>query len=101
MKRQFISYSGGKDSTALALLYPDAIPVFTDTGMEFPEMYEQINKFESITGREIIKIRSRYGTLRDYILDSKFLPGHGARYCTRIFKIQTFDNWIKATFPGD
>ena len=34
----YVALSGGVDSTALALLMPDAELVFTDTGWEFPEL---------------------------------------------------------------
>ena len=96
----YVSFSGGKDSTALALLYPDAIPAFTDTGWEFPELYEQMHKFERTTGREILRIQPKE-TLPEYIERSKFMPGHGARFCTRMFKIEAFDNWIKETSAND
>lgn len=93
--KTYLAYSGGKDSTAMALLMPDAIPVFTDTGWEFPELYTQMDKFESVTGREIIRITPDE-TLPEYILRSKFLPGHRARFCTRIFKIDQYNKWLAA-----
>ena len=88
---KYVAFSGGKDSTALALLMPDAVPVFTDTGAEFPEMYAHIEKFERVTGREVVWLKSKNGTLTDYIKQSKFMPSHGARYCTRMFKIEPFE----------
>lgn len=90
MGSKYVAFSGGKDSTALALLLPDAIPVFADTGAEFPEMYAHIDKFEKVTGRTVMRLKSKHGGLLDYIRDTKFLPGHGARFCTRIFKIEPF-----------
>ena len=92
----YVAFSGGKDSTALALLMPKATPVFVDTGAEFPEMYEHIEKFEEVTGREVVRLQSHLGTLLDYIRDSKFLPGHMARYCTVKFKIQPFEKYSKS-----
>jgi hypothetical protein len=94
MKKTFLAYSGGKDSTAMALLNPDAIPVFTDTGWEFDEIYEQIDKFERVTGREIIRLVPDE-TLPEYIRRSKFMPGHRARFCTRIFKIEQYNKWLE------
>lgn len=87
---KYVAFSGGKDSTALALLMSNAIPVFADTGAEFPELYAHIEKFERVTGREVIRLKPIHGTLLDYIKKSKFMPGHGARYCTRMFKIEPF-----------
>ena len=94
MAKTYLAYSGGKDSTAMALLMPDAIPVFTDTGWEFPEIYQQMDKFEEYTGRKIIRIVPDE-TLPEYISRSKFLPGHRARFCTRIFKIEQYNKWLK------
>ena len=87
---EYVAFSGGKDSTALALLMPDAIPVFTDTGAEFPELYAHIEKFERVTQREVIRLKSERGSLLEYMKDARFMPGHGARYCTRMFKIEPF-----------
>ena len=40
----YVALSGGVDSTALALLMPDAELVFTDTGWEFPELYAHLDR---------------------------------------------------------
>ena len=59
-----ISLSGGKDSTAMLLMMlekkikVDHI-VFFDTGWEFPEMIEHIDKLEKYIGREIIRLKSK------------------------------------------
>lgn len=48
----YISYSGGKDSTVLLHLvrsiYPDVPAVFVDTGLEFPELREQVKTVENV-----------------------------------------------------
>lgn len=88
-----VALSGGKDSTALALLMPEAQLVFTDTGYEFPELYRQLDAIESATGREIHRIVPDEN-LPEYILRSKFLPGHAARFCTRMFKIESMNNYL-------
>ena len=52
-----VSFSGGKDSTAMLLkmvekrMQIDCI-LFCDTGLEFPEMYGHIAKVERDIGRE-------------------------------------------------
>lgn len=49
----YISYSGGKDSTVLLhmvrSIYPDTPAVYVDTGLEFPEIREQVKKTENVT----------------------------------------------------
>jgi len=95
----YIAVSGGKDSTALALILPNAQMIFTDTGWDFPELYTHLDKIEQITGREIIRIQPN-GSLPDYIQTAKFMPGHAARFCTRMFKIQALDHWFEQNTNG-
>ena len=50
-KLHVVSFSGGKDSTAMLLRmieedYPIDIILYCDTGLEFPEMEEHIYKVE-------------------------------------------------------
>lgn len=49
----YISFSGGKDSTVLLDLarriYPDIEAVFSDTGLEYPEIREFVKTFDNVT----------------------------------------------------
>lgn len=90
----FCAFSGGIDSTALALTFPEAIPVFTDTGDEFDHVYAHLEKFEQVTGRQVVRIRAAE-TLPEYEVRAKFLPNHGARFCTRMFKIEPMNRWLR------
>lgn len=49
----FISFSGGKDSTVLLdiarHIYPDIEAVFSDTGLEYPEIKEFVKTFPNVT----------------------------------------------------
>ncbi len=100
---QFVAFSGGKDSTALALLYPEATPVFTDTKWEHKEVYDHIAKFEQVTGRQVVRIvNEKYpGGIPEYIRYSKFFPNHGARYCTDKFKIQPMNKYLSDKLPAE
>ena len=59
-----VSLSGGKDSTAMLLMLLErgesvADVMFFDTGWEFPEMYEHLEKLETFTGLKITRLRPR------------------------------------------
>ena len=60
--RHIVSFSGGKDSTATLLLMQelgiriDNI-IFADTGLEFPETYEFIDKVERHIGQPITRLK--------------------------------------------
>ena len=61
-KLHVVSFSGGKDSTAMLLrMLEEGMPVdiilFCDTGLEFPDMYRHIEKVEKNTGRQVTVLR--------------------------------------------
>ncbi len=102
MKR-FISFSGGVESSAMAVLFGDkADAIFSDTGFEHKIIYDRINKVEEWvqdfhrSDFKIHRIRNeKHGTLIDYIKEQKFLPSFDARYCTRMFKIEPIDKFLQ------
>lgn len=67
MKPDFwiVSFSGGKDSTAMLLRlleekWPVDMILFVDTGLEFPAMYDHIDKVEQYIGRPITRIKAEH-----------------------------------------
>lgn len=61
--------SGGKDSVAMCLRLCEECQhvdefVFADTGMEFPECYDAIARFEKLTGRTVTRLK--YGHDRPF-----------------------------------
>lgn len=61
--KHIVSFSGGKDSTAMLLkmiennMQIDDI-IFLDTTVEFPEMYEHIDKVEKYINRKITRLKA-------------------------------------------
>ena len=112
--RHILSFSGGKDSTALGVYliqnYPDIAErlelVFCDTGAELPETYDYIRKFETVMGVDVTFINAldmlgigdkRGRTPFDVILQEyygQFLPSPQMRWCTRILKIKPFEAYV-------
>jgi len=80
-----VSLSGGKDSTAMLLMMIkkkikiDHI-VFFDTGWEFPEMLEHIDKLEKYIDREIIRLKPRK-SFEELFVGYGF-PSFQNRWCT-------------------
>jgi 3'-phosphoadenosine 5'-phosphosulfate sulfotransferase (PAPS reductase)/FAD synthetase len=108
MKR-FISFSGGVESTTMCILYGKwAKAIWCDTGAEHQKMYDRMDlveeKLKKLHGGdfEIIRLKPSTkikGELVDNLLDGvirqKFMPSSMKRYCTRLFKIEPIDRFLK------
>jgi hypothetical protein len=95
---QYLSYSGGVESTTLLVL-TKAIPIFADTGWEHQRMYEWLEEVERATGRTIVRVKNADSTLPQYIEDQCFVPSPIARFCTRMFKIEPIDEFLGQRVP--
>ncbi|WP_063649899.1 phosphoadenosine phosphosulfate reductase family protein [Aliivibrio fischeri] len=107
--KHVLGLSGGKDSAALAIYmareYPeiDIDYFFTDTGYELPEVYEFIEKLESILGKEILWINHKERSVNNdvkvfdklLVEHNNFLPSGRQRWCTIRMKLEPFEKWIK------
>jgi 3'-phosphoadenosine 5'-phosphosulfate sulfotransferase (PAPS reductase)/FAD synthetase len=64
MTKVIVSMSGGKDSTAVALLAKerdvDVMYSFSDTGHEHPETYEYIDYLETVLHQQIIRCKADF-----------------------------------------
>lgn len=100
--KYIVSFSGGKDSTAMLLLlkekgYPIDEVIFCDTGVEFPEVYEHIEKVKQNLGIEITVLTAEYD-YEYYMFNYKkkkgkkkgergySFPDFRNRWCTQVFK---------------
>lgn len=106
---RYISFSGGVESTAMCVLYGKGVKaIFADTGAEHKEMYNRLEYLENMLkvyhdgDFEIIKVKGgvmakgvRVDSLTDYIKRMYFFPSPKNRFCTRMFKIEPIDNYLK------
>lgn len=99
--KSYIAFSGGVESTTMvAMFHKIATPVFTDTGWEHDELYQQIEKVEKHFGIEVVRVKRKDGvTLPQYIEEKKFYPSFRARFCTRMFKIEPMDDFLAEKVP--
>ena len=117
--KHVVQFSGGKDSTAMLLMMlergmqVDEI-IMCDTGMEFPGMYQHIEKVRQYIkpyGKDITILKAEH----DYewymfhkpIIRGKNKGQHGFgwagmnnRWCTRALKIEPTQNYLKQ-YGGD
>jgi len=90
---EIVAFSGGKDSTAMALLLEEKEPnsyrkfLYTPTGNELPEMKEHMKKMLALFGSERFIILDPIN-LVDLIKEQECIPNYRMRFCTRIIKIE-------------
>lgn len=119
-KLHVVSFSGGKDSTAMLLrMIEEKMPIDIILychirGLEFPEMEEHIAKVEKYIGRKITVLESEkdfmyYATEQTRVIKSEKTPGFSpgeiakgygyptvkARWCTKHLKTEVMDKYLK------
>jgi len=102
MMKHIVALSGGKDSTALALRLAEIEPqeyhyVCTPTGNELPEMMAHWENLESLLGKPVERITTH--SLPYLIAKQKALPNWRMRWCTRMIKIEPFEQYVAANIP--
>lgn len=100
--KHFISFSGGVESSAMCVLFGNkANGIFADTGYEHEKLYARLEKVENAVREfhgndfRIIKVKRDGESLPEYIESSKFYPSFQSRFCTRMFKIEPIDDYLK------
>lgn len=115
MQYQILSLSGGKDSTAMLLKmleHGESIQevIYVDTGMEFPEVSEHLDRLERYTGVPISRIKAPLD-FEYYLCEvprpriSLPLKGYGfpnihCRWCTTYLKTDPFKKYVEKKYPN-
>lgn len=111
-----VSFSGGKDSTAMLLMMVEkGMPIdeiiFCDTGVEFPAMYDHIKQVEEFIKRPITILKEPHG-FEYWLLDHEYYsryrkteeitfkkgrswPRPRARWCTKTLKTGLTDSYLR------
>jgi hypothetical protein len=90
--KTYLSFGAGVNSTAAFFLGGFDEAVFCDTGSEYPETYEFINKF--IAKYKLTIIKPKNGSLYEYSWKYKMVPATFPRWCTVNFKIKPFADYV-------
>ncbi|MDD1712750.1 MAG: phosphoadenosine phosphosulfate reductase family protein, partial [Methanoregulaceae archaeon] len=84
-----VSYSGGKDSLATLLVVMKAIGkvplLFADTGLEFPETYENVDRVTALYDLEVIRASGESAFWERFSREGP--PAVDARWCCRVCKL--------------
>lgn len=96
--RHILGLSGGKDSTALAILLHREVPqmeyFFCDTDKELPETYEYLERIKARLGIHIHYLSAERSF--DHFLDiyDGYLPSIQSRWCTNYLKIKPLEKFV-------
>jgi len=96
--RHILSLSGGKDSTALAILMRDRVRdmeyVFCDTQKELPETYDYLDRLQAYLGKPIVRLNAQRGFDHWLQIYGGYLPSSRMRWCTKMLKIKPFEEFV-------
>ncbi|MBR8832320.1 MAG: hypothetical protein N5P05_002030 [Chroococcopsis gigantea SAG 12.99] len=96
--RHILGLSGGKDSTALAVLLHREIPdleyFFCDTGKELPETYEYLDRIKARLGIKIHYLSEERGFDHWLAVHGDLLPSPKMRWCTVKMKIKPLEDFV-------
>jgi len=96
--RHILGLSGGKDSTALAVLLHKEIPqmeyFFCDTHKELPETYDYLERIKVRLGIEIHYLEAERGFDHWMEVYGGVLPSPKMRWCTNFMKIRPLEKFV-------
>ncbi len=83
----YVSFSGGKDSTVLLDIvrrkYPNVTAVFSDTGLEYPEIRSFVKSFENV---EIVRPKMRF----DEVIKKYGYPMISKEVSQQVYEVRTY-----------
>lgn len=95
-----VSYSGGKDSLATLLIVRKALgPVpllFADTGLEFPETYENVDTVAARYGLDVLRVCDEETFWEEF--EERGPPAVDDRWCCRVCKLHPLGHLIDEHF---
>jgi 3'-phosphoadenosine 5'-phosphosulfate sulfotransferase (PAPS reductase)/FAD synthetase len=91
--KNYLSFGAGVNSVAAYLLGGFDEAVWCDTGVEYPETYEFMDKF--IAKYPVTILPPKMGGLYEYSWKYKMVPATWPRWCTKHFKIEPFENYVE------
>jgi 3'-phosphoadenosine 5'-phosphosulfate sulfotransferase (PAPS reductase)/FAD synthetase len=96
--RHILSLSGGKDSAALAVYMRDRVQdmeyIFHDSGKELPETLQYIDRLEVYLGRPVHRTTPPTSFDHWYTVYGDIIPSNHRRWCTKMLKLQPFEEYI-------
>ncbi|MBB5036150.1 phosphoadenosine phosphosulfate reductase family protein [Prosthecobacter dejongeii] len=104
--RHVLNVSGGKDSSAMALLMAGRIRglehfrqdgmeyLFCDTQKELPETYEYLARLEAELGSKITYLNAKAGFDHWHKVFGGYLPSPQNRWCTKLLKLKPFETHV-------
>jgi hypothetical protein len=99
---QVVAFSGGKDSTAVALRMAergeDFDLLFNVVGGEFKSLLDHVARVAALVGKTLHATDPGF-SLKGLIEGYESLPSHRMRWCTRQLKIEPTKAWL-LTHPG-
>lgn len=101
MIKNVLAFSGGKDSTAMAVrlaeLGEDFELLFTPADDEPAELFEHVDRIVALTGKVLVRPPNQ--SLKFWINEFNALPNWRQRWCTRLIKIEPCIKYLEAN-PG-
>jgi 3'-phosphoadenosine 5'-phosphosulfate sulfotransferase (PAPS reductase)/FAD synthetase len=102
--KHIVALSGGKDSTAMALRLVEVEPrdyefVCTPTGNELPDMVQHWVRLGRLLGKPLRPLVTGV-SLGSLIRWWNALPNWRQRWCTRVLKIEPFQQYVAANSPA-